>query len=611
MQMDNWQRLALLDELLCVRTPEPELPPDIAESIDLILQHRLARRLATPSWSITERFSRPNASTATAPQCTSPSKRLGTELSIWKGDITTLAHVTAIVNAANSQLLGCFRPQHPCIDNAIHAAAGPGLRRACWELMTEQGAEEPVGQAKVTPGFELHAKCVLHTVGPQLRRGTEPSEEDRRLLASCYTSCLEAAEALEPLPDGRKVLVFCCVSTGMFGFPAEEGCRIAADAVLGWLETHPETTLTDIIFNVFTEEDLAIYRNRFSHLVKRGALVPGTQLPTATGPIIQSPSLSTLSPLLSQQAALVAQARGWLEKSSRLIISAGAGLSAAAGLDYTSKALFTEHHGGFKKYGLHSLYSVFGFSGWPTETARWSYNMHHMGMVRDWPRSRLYDDLFAFTQRRFGGNGEESKWFVRTSNADGFFAKHGFYTSRIATPQGQYAFVQCEDRCREDAVWPSAPFVDDALRHIDPVTQHLPDNYPVPTCSFCGAALTLCVRGGSYFIEEPFEAQNARYSGFVKECLEADTLEETGERNGPKEDDIPTTTILEIGVGMNTPSVLRWHNERLVQRAKERFRLIRIGIGAAGCADPTLEDTGSAIGLYGDVAELFNALDIR
>lgn len=650
LQMDSWSRLVLLDQLLCMRAAEPELPPDIAEPADRILRDRLARRLATSSRSITPRFLVNPNSVPPSPSpsfSSSSSKRRGRpSLSIWKGDITTLADTTAIVNAANAQLLGCFQPRHPCIDNAIHAAAGPGLRRACWELMAAQGTEEPVGTAKVTPGFNLHARYVIHTVGPQLlrrRRGggqveieeeQQPSDEDRRLLASCYEACLDAAEDLEPFPDGRKVLVFCGVSTGMFGFPVDEGCRVAVDAVLRWLGMHPETTLTDVIFNVFTEADLNTYQSRFSQLLKDRILLNSNN---SNGNDKDTPSPSTsipppMPPLLAQQTALIFRARDWLATSSRLIISAGAGLSASTGLDYTSSALFTKHHHGFKKYGLSSLYSVFGFDEWPSDAARWSYNMHHLEVVRRWPRSKLYDDLLSFTRRRFesgdddggkdgedgvdggGGEGKEKKWFVKTSNADGFFAKHGFDTARICTPQGQYAFMQCATPCREDAVWPSEPFIDDAVKHVDPVTQHLPDDYEVPTCKFCGADLTLCVRGGDYFIEAPFEEMNGRYAGFVKECL-AEVVETADGRGGSEKwgagEDAVTTTILELGVGMNTPSVLRWHNEHLVQRAKGKFRLVRLGLDAAGCVDPALEESGLAVGLYGDIARLFEVLDIK
>ena len=113
---------------------------------------------------------------------------------LWQGDITRL-DADAIVNAANAQLLGCFRPGHNCIDNVIHSAAGLQLREECASIMRAQGHEEPTGQAKITKGYNLPAKHVLHTVGPIIEGPL--TEKDRELLASCYRSCLKLAEETE------------------------------------------------------------------------------------------------------------------------------------------------------------------------------------------------------------------------------------------------------------------------------------------------------------------------------------------------------------------------------------------------------------------------------
>lgn len=149
-------------------------------------------------------------------------------LRLWRGDITTLA-VDAIVNAANSQMLGCWVPGHHCIDNAIHTFAGVQLRLACAELMERQGHAEPTGRAQVTDAYNLPAHWVLHTVGP-IADGA-PTERHRRELASCYESCLEAAAA-----RGCRTVAFCCVSTGAFGFPQREAAEIAVGTVRAWLD---------------------------------------------------------------------------------------------------------------------------------------------------------------------------------------------------------------------------------------------------------------------------------------------------------------------------------------------------------------------------------------
>lgn len=177
-------------------------------------------------------------------------KPIQKNLYVWRGDITTLA-ADAIVNAANSRLLGCFAPCHMCIDNAIHTYAGVQLRLCCQEIMARQAGGEAVGQAKITPGFNLPCRYVLHTVGPYVEGPVTP--EDRRLLASCYRSCLSLAER-----QGLGSVAFCCVSTGEFHFPQEEAAGIAVETVKAFLrESHQEI---QVIFNVFKPLDEAIYR---------------------------------------------------------------------------------------------------------------------------------------------------------------------------------------------------------------------------------------------------------------------------------------------------------------------------------------------------------------
>lgn len=171
-------------------------------------------------------------------------------LYLWQGDITTLA-CDAIVNAANSGMTGCYQPCHNCIDNCIHTFAGIQLRNACAELMERQGYEEPTGQAKITPAFNLPCKYVIHTVGPIVQgRLTKRHEE---LLASCYRACLELAEE-----NRLRSVAFCCISTGVFGFPQGRAAEIAVQTVRKFkTSTHSEI---EVIFNAFKDEDYHIYR---------------------------------------------------------------------------------------------------------------------------------------------------------------------------------------------------------------------------------------------------------------------------------------------------------------------------------------------------------------
>lgn len=169
---------------------------------------------------------------------------------LWQGDITTL-ECGAVVNAANSQLQGCFRPLHNCIDNCIHSAAGLELRNACARIMDEQGYDEPTGRAKLTPGFNLPAKYVIHTVGPIVEGSLTKQHEEQ--LASCYRSCLTLAGE-----NGISSVAFCCISTGVFGFPQERAAEIAVETVRGYL--HKTNADTEVIFNVFKDRDRELYR---------------------------------------------------------------------------------------------------------------------------------------------------------------------------------------------------------------------------------------------------------------------------------------------------------------------------------------------------------------
>lgn len=170
-------------------------------------------------------------------------------LYIWQGDITTLK-CDAIVNACNSQMLGCFSPMHACIDNFIHTYAGIELRLAMYQIMTKQGHEEATGQAKITPGYNLPASYILHTVGPIIQWNV--TKEDEALLASCYKECLKLAAN-----TGVESITFCCLSTGVFHFPQQRAAEIAVETVKDYLDI--DNRIKKVIFNVFKDEDLEIY----------------------------------------------------------------------------------------------------------------------------------------------------------------------------------------------------------------------------------------------------------------------------------------------------------------------------------------------------------------
>lgn len=177
-------------------------------------------------------------------------------MSIWQGDITRLA-ADAIVNAANSQMLGCFVPMHTCIDNCIHTFAGIQLRAECNRQMNAlrvrygRDYEQPTAVPMLTDAYNLPAKKVIHIVGPVVEYGLTKELEDQ--LAACYRNTLDMC-----LENGLKTVAFCCISTGVFRFPNERAARIAVQTVSEWLHTH-DGRMDRVIFNVFKDEDKQYY----------------------------------------------------------------------------------------------------------------------------------------------------------------------------------------------------------------------------------------------------------------------------------------------------------------------------------------------------------------
>lgn len=221
--------------LVNVREPDP-VPAEWLAAQDRMLQARIAAAGVTDAAAL-------------------PRTAVDQRISLWRGDITRI-RVDAIVNAANSQMLGCWVPGHHCIDNAIHSFAGVQLRAEYARVMAAQGHEEPTGQAKVTAAYNLPASYVIHTVGPIVQGRL--TARDRALLARCYQSCLDAAAA-----QACTSIAFCCISTGIFGFPQREAAQIAARTVRAWLDAFEAAgePPMHVIFDVFGEKDERIYRS--------------------------------------------------------------------------------------------------------------------------------------------------------------------------------------------------------------------------------------------------------------------------------------------------------------------------------------------------------------
>ncbi|UPX13525.1 uncharacterized protein EKO05_0004031 [Ascochyta rabiei] len=355
--LETWEQLQLLKQLLCIRPPQPPLPAELLADVDSILTRNRNQRVFTrassiPAKAILERPGRPTI-----------------QIRLWQGDITALAgDVTAITNAANAQLLGCFQPTHKCIDNVIHSLAGPRLRQECFEAVEARGSDLPVGEAVVTKGCCLPSSHIIHTVGPQLQRGATPSHEEAQQLRQCYVSVLEQAESLPANTDGSKRVALCGVSTGLFAFPTSVAAEIAVDTVTAWVAHNEDTALTDVVFVTFADGDHDIYNRLLSNVGKPWAS-PSAHPPRKSPAQVQGRTLAT--------------ARSWLHAADKIVVSAGAGFSAADGLDYTSKALFAAHFPSFLAVGLDTLYSAIGFE-FPSEEEKWSYYFTNMRMVCSW-----------------------------------------------------------------------------------------------------------------------------------------------------------------------------------------------------------------------------------
>lgn len=170
------------------------------------------------------------------------------KISLWQGDITTLK-CSAIVNAANSAMLGCFVPCHKCIDNAIHTFSGVELRLECAKIMQKQGFAEKTGTAKITKAYNLPCDYILHTVGPIVNGVL--TERHCKQFSSCYNSCIELAEE-----NNIKSIAFPCISTGEFHFPNNRAAELAIDTVRCRIKN---STVERVIFNVFKDDDRKIY----------------------------------------------------------------------------------------------------------------------------------------------------------------------------------------------------------------------------------------------------------------------------------------------------------------------------------------------------------------
>jgi len=268
---------------------------------------------------------------------------------------------------------------------------------------------------------------------------------------------------------------------------------------------------------------------------------------------------------LERQMQQIAQ---WLTESDRVLIGAGAGLSAAAGIDYTDQVGFAERYPALVKRGLRAAYQMIGYSELP-EAAFWGYWADHVNEVRfSDRRSTVYEELFELVRAKH--------WFVLTSNVDALFARNGFDPDNVCAIQGDFAFLQCLVPCTT-SVWDSAPSVRALVGAIDPATQEVRDSALIPRCPHCGGTVFFNVRGGSWFVEEHLRGYFERLRAWVKESSAERLL------------------VLDIGSGFNTPSVVRWPMERVAD-AFPTSRFVRINLHDAEIPGG-LANRGTSVGM--------------
>lgn len=235
----------------------------------------------------------------------------------------------------------------------------------------------------------------------------------------------------------------------------------------------------------------------------------------------------------------------YLKKSAKLfaecdciLIGSGAGLTAAAGIDYTDKVAFSQIYPGWVKRGFTMQYQLMGYRNW-SEVEMWGYYTVHLNYVYF---QQTNNELYSMLRTIIGNN----DYFSFTSNVDELFHKNGFDRSKIYSPQGSYGKIQCATPC-SDEVWDIKPYFDKMYAALDPETQVLNDEAAVPRCPNCGGNMFINVRIDHSFSELPYQPELARLQNWLDQNREKKLL------------------LLELGSGYSTPTVIRHPMEHIAQ----------------------------------------------
>lgn len=244
---------------------------------------------------------------------------------------------------------------------------------------------------------------------------------------------------------------------------------------------------------------------------------------------------------------LLEQVRTLINESDAILVGAGAGMSIPAGIDLDDREAFAKAYPAMRKYGFEYGYQLLGYP-YPDDRLRWGYLSASLMDSARLGVDPVYQDLKTILA------GKEH--FVMTTNVDRLFYKNGFDSDKIYTPQGDSFLLQCKTPC-SDHVWDALPLLEEMERHIDPETQYLTDASYVPTCPNCGGEVYMNVRSGPFYISKHYEPQLEAMNQWLTSVAEKRLL------------------LLEIGVGFNTPGVIRAPFENLATRVPN-CTLVRI-----------------------------------
>ena len=235
----NRDKKSLYRALVNVRQPNP-ISEDFLKVEDEYLQEELKKQNITnvnDIKSIKEQYNNSNIVN-------------NDKICLWQGDITKL-NIGAIVNAGNSQGLGCFIPNHNCIDNQINTFAGVRLRLACNDIMKDINYNLETGKAIITRGYNLPCKYIIQTVGAIIEN--EVTDTKIKELSDCYKNSLQLA-----IDNGIRTIAFPCISTGVFKFPKTKASQIAIKTVDEFISNN-KNTIDKVVFNLWSDEDVIIY----------------------------------------------------------------------------------------------------------------------------------------------------------------------------------------------------------------------------------------------------------------------------------------------------------------------------------------------------------------